>query len=164
MMLIEFLNDMMHDPEMKEAFLKEPEEVMKQSNLSDFHRELLGRGDADEIGAALAEEVRAFASGRAPWVASSVKVGSIAPAGGAGGETILARVTGWFFSPEATCTLENGQERIDGEVLAVRSAVRSSMSVKFSLPEDASPGAWTVRVWNDEKAYDGLPSSFTISE
>jgi hypothetical protein len=161
MKLLQFLANLTRDAGRKEAFSKDPALVMKQAGLSDVQQELILNLDAEGVGREIARECSDMLSGgRGPWPSSTVQITSIEPGKGGSGEVVKVKLEGLFFSPDAKCTLQRGQERIEGRVESVKGDLRSWMEVTFEIPRDATAGSWDIRVANDDEHDAVLPAAF----
>lgn len=164
MKLTQFLASLTSDPELQEAFTRDPHGTMKKRGLSEAECVLFVSNDPQDLAQAIADEViglpKVMCPFPTPWPGGGkLTFVSIGPSTGARGEAVNALTTlvvGGSNKPErgrrscgdaVTSCLKNGDTLIVGAVTDStwpNPHGQSTVTASYSIPADAPRGAYVV--------------------
>lgn len=180
MALSDFVRELMSDPDLQEAFAKDPDGVMAAAGLSDEEQRRIWSREREQISAPMEENHRPGGP-PPPWPSSQLKIDSIAAQGPGGPpppwpssqlkidsvdaassepRAVTLFITGHWFAPNIACKLLRDDRELDATVLSVMSGEQSRMIASVTLNSSTAAGAWDVKVINDKHVYDTFPAAF----
>ncbi|WNG38864.1 hypothetical protein F0U60_38600 [Archangium minus] len=165
MMLLQFIADLLRDPELQRKFTNNHDATMEQAGLTAEQRAAMVSGDRGKVLELIGNELQNTELFAAVWLKGGVTVTAVNPQVGAPGANVTLKITGDYFASGAFATLQIDQVNYLAMTTSVTNpeARNSVLTASLNIPAGARPGRYSVTVSNPDGWYGLMPDAFTIT-